>query len=106
MDYLHYTKILFRKLTKTLNISAGAAISGWGQSAQVDVGYLDRSEVSSLEIFNHCFESYTIQFETSTLTYQVKVEVQAQGSTNNKFSFKDIVTSTPNQTYGNRYIQG
>jgi hypothetical protein len=34
-----------RKLVQSLELSAGAAISGWGQSSHVDAGYLDRTEV-------------------------------------------------------------
>lgn len=37
-----------RKLAKTLKISAGAAISGWGQNADLDSNYLTRSEVRAL----------------------------------------------------------
>lgn len=41
---------LFRKLAKSLEITAGAAISGWDQSAKVDASYLNRSEVRIAEL--------------------------------------------------------
>ena len=34
-----------RKIAKSMKISAGAAVSGWGQSGNVNVSILDRSEV-------------------------------------------------------------
>lgn len=36
-----------RKLAQSLEISAGAAISGYGQEGKVDSSYLNRSEVSN-----------------------------------------------------------
>jgi hypothetical protein len=34
-----------RKIAKSMRISAGAAVSGWGQEANVNVDILNRSEV-------------------------------------------------------------
>ncbi|CAN9116231.1 unnamed protein product [Alternaria alternata] len=45
----------YEKIAKSMRISAGAAVSGWGQEGNVNVDILNRSE-----------------FETSTLTYEVK----------------------------------
>jgi hypothetical protein len=43
---------LLRELAKSLEITAGAAISGWDQSAKVDASYLDRSKVKIAELKN------------------------------------------------------
>ncbi|KAF2135584.1 uncharacterized protein K452DRAFT_322970 [Aplosporella prunicola CBS 121167] len=77
----------YRKLAESLKVSAGAAVSGWGQSGKVDVSVLDQSEV-----------------ESTTLTYQVEVLVQHQGNVSNKFTFNDIKTDNPVKTYGDRFI--
>ncbi|KAL1798194.1 hypothetical protein ACET3X_002231 [Alternaria dauci] len=77
----------YEKIAKSMKISAGAAVSGWGQSGNVNVSILDRSE-----------------FESSTLTYEVKVLVQHQVSVLDKHSFNKIQTSNPQATYGDRFI--
>ncbi|CAN9222534.1 unnamed protein product [Alternaria alternata] len=77
----------YEKIAKSMRISAGAAVSGWGQEANVNVDILNRSE-----------------FETSTLTYEVKVLVQHQVSVLDKHSFNKIQTTTPHATYGDRFI--
>ncbi|PWY76665.1 hypothetical protein BO83DRAFT_377140 [Aspergillus eucalypticola CBS 122712] len=77
----------YTKLAQSLEISAGAAISGWGQSSQIDAGYLDR-----------------LSFESSTVTYQVQVSSRQQASIGNSYSFHQISTDTPNELYGDRFI--
>ncbi|CAN9235222.1 unnamed protein product [Alternaria alternata] len=77
----------YEKIAKSMRISAGAAVSGWGQEGNVNVDILNRSE-----------------FETSTLTYEVKVLVQHQVSVLDKHSFNKIQTITPHATYGDRFI--
>ncbi|PYH74372.1 uncharacterized protein BO88DRAFT_459755 [Aspergillus vadensis CBS 113365] len=77
----------YTKLAQSLEISAGAAISGWGQSSQIDAGYLDR-----------------LSFESSTVTYQVQVSSRQQASIGNSYSFNQINTDTPNKLYGDRFI--
>ncbi|RAL08229.1 uncharacterized protein BO97DRAFT_408450 [Aspergillus homomorphus CBS 101889] len=77
----------YKKLAQSLEISAGAAISGWGQSAKIDASYLNRAE-----------------FEASTVTYQVEVSSQQQGTIGNTYSFNKIKTDNPNETYGDRFI--
>ncbi|KAI2845274.1 hypothetical protein CBS63078_6666 [Aspergillus niger] len=77
----------YTKLAQSLEISAGAAISGWGQSSQIDAGYLDR-----------------LSFESSTVTYQVEVSSRQQASIGNSYSFNQISTDTPNRLYGDRFI--
>ncbi|RAL59047.1 hypothetical protein DID88_009075 [Monilinia fructigena] len=78
----------YEKLATTFNISAGAAISGYGASTAVDFEYLNKSE-----------------FETSMLTYQVRVECQYQASTGMKYSFNpDLETADKHDTYGNRFV--
>ncbi|KAE8332435.1 hypothetical protein BDV39DRAFT_200057 [Aspergillus sergii] len=77
----------YKKLAQSLDITAGAAISGWGQKANVDASYLNRSE-----------------FESSTITYQVEVSSRQQGAIGNKYSFNNINTNEPHETYGDRFI--
>ncbi|GKZ37585.1 hypothetical protein AbraIFM66950_009199 [Aspergillus brasiliensis] len=77
----------YTKLAQSLEITAGAAISGWGQSSQIDAGYLDR-----------------LSFESSTVTYQVQVSSRQQASIGNSYSFNQISTDTPNDLYGDRFI--
>ncbi|KAF4537780.1 uncharacterized protein LTHEOB_11404 [Lasiodiplodia theobromae] len=77
----------YEKLAQSLKISAGATVSGWGQSGQVNASYLDRSE-----------------FESSTLTYQVEVLVQHQGSVSDRHTFNKIDTENPTKKYGDRFI--
>ncbi|KAF1365575.1 hypothetical protein EJ07DRAFT_171518 [Lizonia empirigonia] len=69
----------YEKLAKSMKISAGAAVSGWGQSGNVN-------------------------FESSTLTYQVEVVAQHQGNVSDKHVFNNIETNTLSTTYGDRYI--
>lgn len=40
----------YRKLAKSLDISASANIGGWGQSASISGNYLDKSSVSIASI--------------------------------------------------------
>ncbi|EAS30704.3 uncharacterized protein CIMG_06183 [Coccidioides immitis RS] len=77
----------YEKLVQSLDISAGAAVSGWGQSAKVDAKYLDRTE-----------------FENSTPTYQVRVSVQQQGSVDNVYNFNKLNSGNLASTYGDRFI--
>ncbi|KAK6592006.1 hypothetical protein H4I96_11866 [Botrytis cinerea] len=84
--------ILLKRLilmTNSLNVSAGAAISGYGASQSVDFAYLNKNE-----------------FETSMKTFQVRVECQYQASSGMEKSFNPIETNDKNDTYGNRYISG
>ncbi|KAH7889168.1 hypothetical protein F5I97DRAFT_1992119 [Phlebopus sp. FC_14] len=77
----------YKQLIESLHITAGAAISGWNQSGKVDVDYLDRKE-----------------FESSDITYEVKVDVEHQGKATNTYSFNWHDTQEPNRTYGDRFI--
>ncbi|KAH7920032.1 hypothetical protein BV22DRAFT_1021993 [Leucogyrophana mollusca] len=77
----------YEKLAKTLDISAGATVSGWGQSGEVNVEFLSRSE-----------------FESSDVTYVVKVNVQHQPTHLGEYSFNWVAPPNPNKTYGDRYI--
>ncbi|OJZ79684.1 hypothetical protein ASPFODRAFT_54808 [Aspergillus luchuensis CBS 106.47] len=77
----------YTQLAKSLEITAGAAISGWGQSVNVDASYLNRSE-----------------FESATTTFQVQVSARQQVPTDNTYSFNQYTTTTPNATYGDRFI--
>ncbi|KAJ4340574.1 hypothetical protein N0V95_007473 [Ascochyta clinopodiicola] len=48
----------YEKLAKSMKISAGAAVSGWGQSGNVNVSILDRSEIETEnpnETYGDCF---------------------------------------------------
>ncbi|KAE8410644.1 hypothetical protein BDV36DRAFT_302580 [Aspergillus pseudocaelatus] len=77
----------YTKLAQSLEITAGAAISGWKQSSQIDASYLDR-----------------LSFESSTVTYQVQVSSRQQASIGNSYSFNQINTDNPNRLYGDRFI--
>ncbi|EMR85452.1 hypothetical protein BcDW1_5913 [Botrytis cinerea BcDW1] len=77
----------YEKLANSLNVSAGAAISGYGASQSVDFAYLNKSE-----------------FEASMKTFQVRVECQYQASSETEACFNPIETNDKNDTYGNRYI--
>ncbi|QVM11908.1 hypothetical protein D8B26_006547 [Coccidioides posadasii str. Silveira] len=66
------------KLVQSLDISAGAAVSGWGQSAKVDAKYLDRTEV--------------------------RVSVQQQSSVDNVYKFNKLNSGNLASTYGDRFI--
>ncbi|KMU84858.1 LOW QUALITY PROTEIN: hypothetical protein CIHG_02642 [Coccidioides immitis H538.4] len=68
----------YEKLVQSLDISAGAAVSGWGQSAKVDAKYLDRTEV--------------------------RVSVQQQGSVDNVYNFNKLNSGNLASTYGDRFI--
>ncbi|KAF1933692.1 uncharacterized protein M421DRAFT_88848 [Didymella exigua CBS 183.55] len=94
----------YEKLAKSMKISAGAAVSGWGQSGNVNVSILDRSEVC-MNVHHPNDQKLTgMQFESSTLTYQVEVLVQQQVSVGDRHSFNKIGTENPNETYGDRFI--
>ncbi|KAH1785927.1 hypothetical protein KXX36_007676 [Aspergillus fumigatus] len=77
----------YTELAKSLEITAGAAISGWDQSAQIDTSYLNRSK-----------------FESATTTYQVEVSSQQQATIDNTYSFNKISTTDPNASYGDRFV--
>jgi hypothetical protein len=77
----------YEKLANSLNVSAGAAISGYGASQSVDFAYLNKTE-----------------FEASMKTFQVRVECQYQASSETEACFNPIETNDKNDTYGNRYI--
>ncbi|RMZ74529.1 ase inhibitor propeptide [Pyrenophora seminiperda CCB06] len=83
----------YESLAKSTRISAGAAVSGWGQSGSVNVSMLDRSEKLTGG-----------QFESSTLTYQVEVLVQHQVGVGDRHTFNQIQTDNPKKTYGDRFI--
>lgn len=89
-----------------MKISAGAAVSGWGQSGNVNVSILDRSEVCIRDQASDELELIIAQFESSTLTYQVEVMAQHQGNVSDKHFFNNFETDTPRNTYGDRYIAG
>ncbi|KAJ5162792.1 uncharacterized protein N7500_004622 [Penicillium coprophilum] len=77
----------YKKLAQSLEITAGAAISGWGQEGKVDSSYLNRSE-----------------YESSTITYQVEVSSRQQGSIGNEYSFNKYTGDNLNDLYGDRFI--
>ncbi|KAF4511586.1 hypothetical protein G6O67_003368 [Ophiocordyceps sinensis] len=81
----------YEKLAKSLDISASANIGGWGQSASISGNYLDKSS-----------------FDTSSFTYLVKIRVEDQPSSKNKYSFNWDSTSSPEDAqllYGDRWIK-
>ncbi|TGO07349.1 hypothetical protein BTUL_0289g00010 [Botrytis tulipae] len=77
----------YEKLATSLNVSAGAAISGYGASQSVDFAYLNKNE-----------------FESSMKTFQVRVECEYQASSGMKYSFNPIEANDKNDKYGDRYI--
>jgi len=77
----------YEKLATSLDISAGATVSGWGQSGEVNVEFMSRSE-----------------FESSDVTYLVKVNVEHQPTHDGQYSFNWVAPEDPNKTYGDRYI--
>ncbi|KAH7905701.1 hypothetical protein BJ138DRAFT_1105765, partial [Hygrophoropsis aurantiaca] len=101
----------YEKLATSLDISAGATVSGWGQSGQVNVEFMSRSEVSKivdiakLAVADLLFSPPT-QFESSDVTYLVKVNVEHQPTHDGEYSFNWVAPENPNTTYGDRYISG
>ncbi|KAM4058740.1 subtilisin-like protease [Hirsutella rhossiliensis] len=81
----------FDKYLKTLDISASATVSGWGQSASVSGSYLDQAELSK-----------------DGLTYVAIIDVQRQSDSNSGFEFnkKNYNGATFAQDYGDRWIRG
>ncbi|KAJ5180526.1 hypothetical protein N7492_003736 [Penicillium capsulatum] len=67
----------YKKLAQSLEISAGAAISGYGQEGK---------------------------YESSTITYQVEVSSRQQGSIGNEYSFNKHPGDNLNDLYGDRFI--
>ncbi|KAH7906199.1 hypothetical protein BJ138DRAFT_1117787 [Hygrophoropsis aurantiaca] len=101
----------YEKLATSLDISAGATVSGWGQSGQVNAEFMSRSEVGTtvdiakLAVADLLFSPFT-QFESSDVTYLVKVNVQHQPTHDGEYSFHWVTPDDPNKTYGDRYISG
>lgn len=57
-------------------------------------------------VIEHLPQTKRYQFESSTLTYQVEVLVQHQGSVSDKHTFNKIDTENPTKKYGDRFISG
>ncbi|KAI5804761.1 hypothetical protein DFH27DRAFT_652103 [Peziza echinospora] len=80
----------YSKLVSSMEITAAAAISGWGQTGEVNTDYLNRHD-----------------YETSDLTYQVHVSVRRQGNMDtNTYSLNWLDKKDPNAFYGDKYIAG
>ncbi|KAF4968280.1 hypothetical protein FZEAL_10411 [Fusarium zealandicum] len=77
----------YNELLQTLDISAGAGISGWGTESKIDSKFLDKTEIKK-----------------SLLTYVVKVDAQRQPSSTSKYDFNWKETSDPRAKYGDRFI--
>ncbi|KAF4508414.1 hypothetical protein G6O67_004797 [Ophiocordyceps sinensis] len=78
----------YRDLVQALDASAGATISKLGTEASTSTRFLDRDE-----------------FDSSFLTYLVKVDVRRQPSSRLNYSFKwNKAVEDPQQTYCNRFI--
>ncbi|KAH8144657.1 uncharacterized protein LAJ45_11318 [Morchella importuna] len=85
-----YSSVLiedYDQLTRSLQISGAAAISGWGVNLEIDTTFLNRTE-----------------FETSDITYQVLVQGKNQADASSKAEFNWYEASNPHETYGDRYI--
>ncbi|PHH77965.1 hypothetical protein CDD80_7536 [Ophiocordyceps camponoti-rufipedis] len=81
----------FTKYLKTLDVSASAAISGWGQSASMSGSYLDQAK-----------------FSKSTLTYVASMAVSKQLDDNPTFRFniERYKNDTFTRDFGDRWIRG
>ncbi|KAK4629664.1 uncharacterized protein CLAFUR5_08789 [Fulvia fulva] len=79
----------YNELLQTLDISAGAGLSGWGSESKIDSKFLDKTEIKQ-----------------SLLTYVVKVDAQCQPSGTSKYEFNWEETSDPQGRYGDRFISG
>ncbi|KAH7908730.1 hypothetical protein BJ138DRAFT_1157028 [Hygrophoropsis aurantiaca] len=77
----------YEKLVKSLDVSASATVTGWGQTGKVDAEFLSRSE-----------------YESSDVTYLVQVNVQHQPTHTSQYTFKPVTTTNPHETYGDRWI--
>ncbi|KAH0603203.1 uncharacterized protein H6S33_008207 [Morchella sextelata] len=77
----------YNQLTRSLQISGSAAISGWGASLEIDTTFLNRTE-----------------FETSDITYQVLVQGKKQTDASSKVEFNWYEPSDAHEKYGDRYI--
>ncbi|KAI6779855.1 uncharacterized protein J7T54_001943 [Emericellopsis cladophorae] len=77
----------YNELLQTLDISAGAGVSGWGTESKIDSKFLDKTEIKK-----------------SLLTYIVKVDAQRQPSATSKYEFNWKETSDPRGKYGDRFI--
>ncbi|CAH0044565.1 unnamed protein product [Clonostachys solani] len=77
----------YNELLQTLDISAGAGISGWGTETRIDSKFLDRTEIKK-----------------SLLTYVVKVDAQRQPSATSKYRFNWKESPDPQVKYGDRFI--
>ncbi|PHH80478.1 hypothetical protein CDD82_1708 [Ophiocordyceps australis] len=72
----------YEKLAQTLEISAGAGLSKLGIGGKIDTKF----------------------YETSFLTYIVKVDVRKQPSSKLQYHFNWTSPTSPNETYGDRFI--
>ncbi|KJZ77281.1 hypothetical protein HIM_03602 [Hirsutella minnesotensis 3608] len=81
----------YQKLIQSLDISASATMSeaSTGGEGGAKARFLDQSE-----------------FESSFLTYLVKVDVRRQPSSSSKYAFKWIKPRNPHRAYCNRFISG
>ncbi|CAG9986808.1 unnamed protein product [Clonostachys byssicola] len=77
----------YNELLQTLDISAGAGVSGWGTETKIDSKFLNRTEIKK-----------------SLLTYVVKVDAQRQPSGRSKYTFNWKESSDPQGKYGDRFI--
>ncbi|KAM4066456.1 hypothetical protein HRG_000555 [Hirsutella rhossiliensis] len=79
----------YEKLVEALEIGASVGVSKMQTTGKAEFKFLDRRE-----------------FETSFLTYLVKVDIRQQPSATSQYSFKWTAPANPNETYGNRFISG
>ncbi|KAM4066838.1 hypothetical protein HRG_000856 [Hirsutella rhossiliensis] len=77
----------YKDLVQSLDVTAGATISKLGTEASVNARFFDREE-----------------FESSFLTYLVKVDVRRQPSAKLKYAFNWAAPQDARETYGNRFI--
>ncbi|PHH62168.1 hypothetical protein CDD81_7362 [Ophiocordyceps australis] len=82
IEYNSEQTLEYEKLAHTLEISAGAGLSKLGVGGKIDTKF----------------------FETSFLTYIVKVDVRKQPSAKLQYHFNWTSPSNPNETYGDRFI--
>ncbi|PHH88066.1 hypothetical protein CDD83_8040 [Cordyceps sp. RAO-2017] len=87
VDYKSELITDYEKLAKSVDVSASASISGDGASGSVTAEFLDRSV-----------------FETSFLTYIVKVDVRRQPTGTRTYAFQWDPHADPVQAYGDRFI--
>ncbi|PHH89229.1 hypothetical protein CDD83_6461 [Cordyceps sp. RAO-2017] len=79
----------YEKLVESIEVSAGATVKTLNAEGSVNARFLDRSE-----------------FESSFLTYLVKVDVRRQPTTAASYAFQWNQAKAPQQSYCDRFIGG